>query len=370
MSTNQTFLAPARLFPKDWERAEIVKGVHKGREGGELSLTKTVRHKQPGALGQSTKPLYGEVFLDTVAKGLVKETIELLNNDPKLIKVKGIAGDTALHIAAARGYARLIKMLLKVDKVEIDAKDKAGYTPLMLAIMGGHSEATKELCLKGADLKAKTKSGATPESLIVAHTSWPRSQLVLWLRPPKPELPPPPTPRRLPLRRRVVPPPKPPPTQPEGDGGVAGAILELGRQLGEGAAKLGKSVGAGVAKLGEGVRSLGKFLGKGGSSGKRDGAEESGGALERAEPDGSGSNQAAGPEAAAATAATPAGALVVEEKEEPDEVFWRTLEGGDTASILELLFSGLPPNRLNFKIRRCIHPDSHKCFPPFSQFKS
>jgi hypothetical protein len=38
----------------------------------------------------------------------------------------------------------------------------------------------------------------------LAHTTWPREQLRLWQRPPKPEAPPPPTPRKPQLRRRTA----------------------------------------------------------------------------------------------------------------------------------------------------------------------
>lgn len=57
-----------------------------------------------------------------------------------------------LHIAAKKGSARIIRMLLQHNGV-CDEPDSEGLTPLMYAVMGGHEEATLSLLDHGARIE-------------------------------------------------------------------------------------------------------------------------------------------------------------------------------------------------------------------------
>jgi ankyrin repeat protein len=62
--------------------------------------------------------------------------------------------ETPLHAAAARGDVACIKKLL-FEGVEIDARDRAGATALLVATQGNKISAAKELIEAGADVNAK-----------------------------------------------------------------------------------------------------------------------------------------------------------------------------------------------------------------------
>ena len=126
---------------------------------------------------------------------------------------------TALHIAAGRGLVKMTKLLAQVS--DLNGRNKAGWTPLHLAIHNGHAGPAEVLAAAGADPRKKDHGGLysgqkrTPEELVQARTSWPEDQLKKWRFPPKKELPPPPSPRRPECRRRAMPEPPPPPVQNE-----------------------------------------------------------------------------------------------------------------------------------------------------------
>ena len=70
---------------------------------------------------------------------------------------------TALHLAAAGGQSPIVLLLLDDGRVEVNCKDKMGYTPLHLAAAGGHSGTTKVLLEDDrVDVNCKNKDGDTP----------------------------------------------------------------------------------------------------------------------------------------------------------------------------------------------------------------
>ncbi|KTD08014.1 Dot/Icm T4SS effector AnkG/AnkZ/LegA7 [Legionella jamestowniensis] len=81
-----------------------------------------------------------------------------------LIKARGFAinrscrgdGATPLGIACDYGYLDLVKILLACPGVQVDAKTKEGYTPLMLACLSPHTRNNAEL------FEALLEAGANP----------------------------------------------------------------------------------------------------------------------------------------------------------------------------------------------------------------
>ncbi|KAG8673979.1 hypothetical protein FPOAC1_007298 [Fusarium poae] len=73
--------------------------------------------------------------------------------------------DLSLLWAARNGSEAMVKMLLDTGKVDVDAKDKNGRTPLLWAAENGHEAVVKMLVDTGkADVDAKDNNGQTPLS--------------------------------------------------------------------------------------------------------------------------------------------------------------------------------------------------------------
>ena len=71
---------------------------------------------------------------------------------------------TSIHKAVELGSLEDVKQHL-ADGVDVDAKDKLGWTPLLWAAGGGHKEIVELLIAKGANLNAKTSENLTPLNL-------------------------------------------------------------------------------------------------------------------------------------------------------------------------------------------------------------
>jgi ankyrin repeat protein len=69
---------------------------------------------------------------------------------------------TPLHVAAERGEAGIVRLLLRTGKITINRKDVNGVTPMLLAVKGGHADVVKLLLDTGQiDVNAKDKTGTT-----------------------------------------------------------------------------------------------------------------------------------------------------------------------------------------------------------------
>jgi ankyrin repeat protein len=62
-----------------------------------------------------------------------------------------------IHYAARMGHTNCVARLLKDHPDQVDAPSKLGWTPLALAVDGGHRETAKLLVEKGADVHRTTK---------------------------------------------------------------------------------------------------------------------------------------------------------------------------------------------------------------------
>ena len=71
-------------------------------------------------------------------------------------------GEDLLHSACKNGQSLLVKNLLKA-KVNINALDSEGLSPLHLAVIEGHIEVTNLLINEGANIEIKDlKCGSSP----------------------------------------------------------------------------------------------------------------------------------------------------------------------------------------------------------------
>jgi ankyrin repeat protein len=88
-------------------------------------------------------------------------------------------GMTALHWAARRGEAEMVRMLLAAG-ANLRATTRLGtYTPLLLASEGGHAAAIEALVAAGADTKSTTAAGVTPLMLASASGQAPAVKALL-----------------------------------------------------------------------------------------------------------------------------------------------------------------------------------------------
>ncbi|MBU0515627.1 MAG: ankyrin repeat domain-containing protein [Proteobacteria bacterium] len=73
-------------------------------------------------------------------------------------------GETALHLAAQYGRARIARLLLGRG-ARVDLRDHTGWTPLHWAAAGGHLAVAELLVGRGAAVNARTYLGRTPLAL-------------------------------------------------------------------------------------------------------------------------------------------------------------------------------------------------------------
>jgi len=89
----------------------------------------------------------------------------LLRSDPALARTTRADGTTPLHLAAARGYAEAMEMLLAVG-VDVAAQDRAGQTPLHAMVdRCARTDVAALLLDAGAEIDARDVRGHTPVAL-------------------------------------------------------------------------------------------------------------------------------------------------------------------------------------------------------------
>lgn len=91
----------------------------------------------------------------------------LLRDDRVDISATTVKGKTALHCAAAEGHAEIVRMLLDVG-VEIDAKGGGGCTALHLAAWRGREDVVRLLLEAGANVNTKGDDNTTARYLAAA----------------------------------------------------------------------------------------------------------------------------------------------------------------------------------------------------------
>ena len=96
----------------------------------------------------------------------------LRQHAPKLdLNAKDLYGDTPMHKAARLGYTDIIEELL-LQKAQIDKKNNLGNTPLCKAALSSQLRAAKALCDAGANINVTNNSGRTPYQLACLQYSY------------------------------------------------------------------------------------------------------------------------------------------------------------------------------------------------------
>lgn len=99
---------------------------------------------------------------------------KLLRDNPSLLNDRNpVMVQTPLHVSAGYNNVGIVKFLLDwqgPEKVELEAKNMYGETPLHMAAKNGCNEAVQLLLANGAFVEAKANNGMTPLHLAVWHS--------------------------------------------------------------------------------------------------------------------------------------------------------------------------------------------------------
>ena len=99
-------------------------------------------------------PIFAPTFHGDVAR-----VTELLDDDPSLISMRDAKNLTPLHVAASRGQADVIQLLLDRGADVHGPSDEDTWTPIVFAAYRGHLDAVRVLIENEADV---TEAGGNP----------------------------------------------------------------------------------------------------------------------------------------------------------------------------------------------------------------
>ncbi|KDP33675.1 hypothetical protein JCGZ_07246 [Jatropha curcas] len=99
---------------------------------------------------------------------------KLLRANPSLLNERNpVMAQTPLHVSSGNNRAEIVKFLLDwrgAEKVELEAKNMYGETPLHMAAKNGCNDAARLLLAHGAFVEAKANNGMTPLHLAVWYS--------------------------------------------------------------------------------------------------------------------------------------------------------------------------------------------------------
>ena len=112
------------------------------------------------------------ITMSCVRKGIKYDFVRLLKKEGKnILKLKEVnCGQTPLHVASEEGFDDLVKVMLEDKyKVDVNAIDDNGWTPLHSASNGGKLAIVEMLLKKGAFARALTNEGSSALHYLVRN---------------------------------------------------------------------------------------------------------------------------------------------------------------------------------------------------------
>ncbi|KAL1433629.1 hypothetical protein MTO96_012455 [Rhipicephalus appendiculatus] len=91
---------------------------------------------------------------------MLEDAKQMLNNNRVPDKVHPKTGATSLHVAAAKGYLKVMSVLIQAG-VDLNAQDVDGWTPLHAAAHWGQKAACRLLCENLANMALPNYVGQT-----------------------------------------------------------------------------------------------------------------------------------------------------------------------------------------------------------------
>jgi len=115
---------------------------------GETALHEALERDAPGSLAAVTLlasagtdlsrcTTYRETPLHLAARKNRPSTVAMLLNNGAPANAQDLRGNTALHLAAGKGYHEVVCLLLARPNIELNAPNKEGLTPLHIAVESG-----------------------------------------------------------------------------------------------------------------------------------------------------------------------------------------------------------------------------------------
>ena len=115
---------------------------------GETPLHEALERDVPGSLDAVTLLVnagtdmsrctsYRETPLHLAARKNLPATVAMLLDKRAPPNAQDLRGNTALHLAAGKGYREVVRLLLAAPHVELNAQNKEGLTPLHIAVESG-----------------------------------------------------------------------------------------------------------------------------------------------------------------------------------------------------------------------------------------
>ncbi|KAK3988497.1 hypothetical protein QBC44DRAFT_382245 [Cladorrhinum sp. PSN332] len=98
---------------------------------------------------------------DSVVRQFLSHKVDMNITDPNGY------GRTALGTACLHGRKSVVETLIETGKADVNVQDKEGWTPLRLAVQGGHVAIVELLLQANADMTIKGKDGSTPLSIAI-----------------------------------------------------------------------------------------------------------------------------------------------------------------------------------------------------------
>ena len=116
-----------------------------------------------------------KTLFDWVKEGDTEQVRRCLasSSDPKALlqaSEPGFGGLTVLHVAADRGHAGIVYLLVKEFNADVNATDDDQQTPLHYASSVGHGEVVEILCSAGSKVDVRDGDGYTPEQVAFDHS--------------------------------------------------------------------------------------------------------------------------------------------------------------------------------------------------------
>ncbi|OPB45528.1 hypothetical protein A0O28_0077380 [Trichoderma guizhouense] len=108
------------------------------------------------------KDLEGDTPLSLATKMRQREVVEELLEKKASPKKYNKLGDTALHIAIRNADEFIVRLIAAAEDVNLEARAKNSFTPLLLAADCGHLVILKHLLSRGAEMNVRAVNDITP----------------------------------------------------------------------------------------------------------------------------------------------------------------------------------------------------------------
>ncbi|XP_071086322.1 ankyrin-3-like, partial [Haliotis cracherodii] len=131
--------------------------LHQACRGGDIETVKTVLAQDKLDINSRSKN--GETPVMMAARAGYVELVDLLVKKGGDMSLVNNSGDNILHQACRGGDEGTVKRVLAQDKVDINSRDKRGWTPVVVAALARHGELVDFLVKKGADMSSVNNSG-------------------------------------------------------------------------------------------------------------------------------------------------------------------------------------------------------------------